>query len=80
MNFCSTGQETGELSVDKDEIVGIINEDTEDDMWLVSMLNKPLVLAEIGSSPLLVWKGPRPGTGKTLFEAKYHSSSEVLVR
>ena len=50
MNFSFTGQETGELSVDKDEIVGIINEDTEDDMWLVSVLNKPLVLAEIGSS------------------------------
>ena len=43
MNFRFTGQETGEISVDEDEIIGVINEDTEDDMWLVCVLNKPLV-------------------------------------
>ena len=39
MNSGFTGQETGELSVDEDEIVGIIKEDTEDHMCWVSVLN-----------------------------------------
>ena len=38
MKYSFTGQETGELSVDEDEIVGIINEDIENDMFLVSVL------------------------------------------
>ena len=60
MNFGFTGQETGQLSVDKDEIVGIINEDTEDDMWLVSILNKLLVLAEMDSAIFLcIYKNTR---------------------
>ena len=37
MDFPFTAQETG-LSVDKDEIVGIVNEDTENDMFLVGVL------------------------------------------
>ena len=44
VNFDFTGKETGELSVNVDEIIGIINEDTEDDMWLVSVLTKLVVL------------------------------------
>ena len=43
MNFSFTAQEIGELSVDVNEIIGVIKEDTEDDMWLVCVLNKPLV-------------------------------------
>ena len=44
MKYSFTAQETGELSVDEDEIIGIINEDTEDDMLLVSVLYNNITL------------------------------------
>ena len=44
MKYSFTGHETGELSVDEDEIVGIVNEDTEDDMFLVSVLYNNITL------------------------------------